>query len=305
VSNNFKENIFSGIWPAVLTPLTSESKINVTVLKDYLEVLIREGVSGLYIGGSTGQGIYLSVDERMKLAEASIQAVSGRAPVCIHVGANTTEESVLLAKHADSFGADVISSVGPVFFPVSTASIFKHYEAISGSVNTPFLAYHFDLTGSGLTCTTKEFCDRLLSMPNMVGLKYTSKDLHELVQLKSTVGDRLKIFSGSDELFCLAAIGGADGAIGSQFNLWSKQCSLVLEKLKAGDFELARYFSMLFMKVISKMSPNIWGFWVKAVEVKYGLDFGSLIAPLGLEDKQWSEDEVKEIVDMIDMVGIE
>ena len=102
---------FSGAWPALVTPFTNCDDVNVTVLREITEHLISKDVDGLYLGGTTGEGIFMSVDERNLIAETVIEQVNKRIPVIIHVGALSIKDAVALARHADQIGASGISSV--------------------------------------------------------------------------------------------------------------------------------------------------------------------------------------------------
>src|SRR6516164_5758426 len=101
---------FGGVWPAVLTPF-ADGRPALAVLERLTDLFARQGLGGLYVGGSTGQWPLLTADERRAIAECVVRAAAGRIPVMVHVGAASTAEAVALARHAAQVGADAVSAV--------------------------------------------------------------------------------------------------------------------------------------------------------------------------------------------------
>ncbi len=107
---------FSGAWPVLVTPFTSENTVNVVVLSGLAEFFIEKGAGGLYLCGSTGQGIFMSMDEHKLIVEAALDQVRGRIPVIVQVGSVALHDAVDLAPHAQQSGADGISSIVPPLY---------------------------------------------------------------------------------------------------------------------------------------------------------------------------------------------
>lgn len=108
-----------GVTVAMVTPFTDMDQVDTDYLTRYSEYLIQAGgVHCLYPCGTTGEMLKMSVDERMLVAKTVIDVAAGRLPVFIHVGASTTRETMLLARHALKNGADGIGVVSPQFFLV-------------------------------------------------------------------------------------------------------------------------------------------------------------------------------------------
>ena len=102
---------FTGVWPALMTPLTDGDRINVPVTRRLVDYLIEREIGGLYVNGGTGEGVLLPPDARKTMAETTIEQVNGRVPVIVHVGATATAEAVELARHAQGIGADGVAAV--------------------------------------------------------------------------------------------------------------------------------------------------------------------------------------------------
>ncbi|MBM3460285.1 MAG: dihydrodipicolinate synthase family protein, partial [Armatimonadetes bacterium] len=110
---------FTGIWPAMVTPLAEDGSVRRESIPLLVEKFVREGAGGLYLLGSTGQGPILTVEERKVVAAETVQAAAGRLPVMVHVGAIRVEDSIELARHCGEIGADAVSSVVPMYYAPS------------------------------------------------------------------------------------------------------------------------------------------------------------------------------------------
>ena len=295
------KNKFQGLWPAMLTPVQEDGQPNFDELGKLTELLIAQNLDGLYILGSTGQGVLFTEGQRMKVAEAVSEAVNRRIPVIVQVGALTTDESVRLAKHAKTCGVDGISSVGPIYFPGPAEMALEHYRRIAIATDLPFFPYQ--LGDNSIPGDTLSFINNLFEIPNVTGMKLTTNKLLDISLIHNHAGDRLKLFSGSDELLCHASLCGTVGAIGTFYNLWGVHCKQILTAFTNGEYELAKEFMLEFQKVIQLVIANVWTFLRKAMLLKYGIDIGPTKAPLGNTHKVWDEQKVIEIMDNLEAIA--
>jgi N-acetylneuraminate lyase len=132
----------------------------------------------------------------------------------------------------------------------------------------------------------------------------TTNQLLDISLIHNYAGDRLRLFSGSDELFCHASLCGTIGAIGSFYNLWGEPCKQVLTAFKNGNYTLAKEFMLQFQKVIKLVLPDIWPFLRQAMLLKYNIDIGRTKAPLGNTQKEWDEQKVIEIIQSLESMVI-
>ncbi len=291
------KEIFKGLWSAMFTPTDEAGAPEMGQLEKLVHLLIAQEQDGLYILGSTGQGVLFTEAQRKAVLERVIKVTAGRVPVMVQVGALTTAEAVRLATHAAECGADAISSVAPIYFSGSVANALQHYKKIAAATNLPFFPYQL---GNNTMGDIPLFIEQLLQIPNIAGMKLTTGQLMEISAIHLQAGDRLKLFSGADELLCHASLCGANGAIGSFYNLWGVACKRVLEAFREGDFELAKNFMLEFQRTILYVLPNIWTFFRKAMQLKYGIDIGRTKAPLGLNQEEWPDEEVLALSDKIE-----
>lgn len=206
---------FKGVVPALLTVFDKEENIDEKGMKELVNYLLDSGVNGLYLTGSTGEGFTMSNEERKKVVEIVMEEVDGRVPVVVHVGAIGTKLSIDLAKHAEEVGADGISSVPPFYWKFTEDQIVKYYEDIAKCCNLPMIVYNVPLVGLLGMNTIK----RLAAIDNVKGIKYTALSHFEITQIKDEIGEDFLVYSGCDEMAISGLLAGADGIIGSFFNL--------------------------------------------------------------------------------------
>lgn len=217
MNTNSQKEIFCGIFTALLTPMHEDGSIDFSSLDQLVEYQINQGVKGFYVGGSTGEGFLLTIQERMQILEAVIRAASGRVIVIAHIGCISTMESIDLARHAEQQGVHAISAVVPFYYKLSMREIRNHYEAIMSAVSTPMIVYHFPAaTGVNLSL---DFYEELSKNPQCIGVKFTSLNLFEMQQIRARCGERFLILNGHDEVYNSSISAGADGAIGSTYNM--------------------------------------------------------------------------------------
>lgn len=242
---------FQGVFTALVTPMDEDGRLDLASLERLVEHQIKEGINGFYAGGSTGEGFLLTSEERMQVLETVIDSVRKRVTVIAHIGCISTMESVRLARHAEEAGADAISAVVPFYYKVGLKEIRDHYETIMSAVSLPMIVYHFPgATGVNLSL---EFYEEIARNPQCLGVKFTSYNLFEMQQIRSRCGEDFLIWNGHDEVYAGGALLGADGAIGSTFNMMPGLFAELYHKQSAGEWEEARVLQEKANEVIAHM----------------------------------------------------
>lgn len=242
---------FRGMFTALVTPMLEDGQVDFESLQRLVDHQIAEGIYGFYVGGSTGEAFLLSSDERMQVLESVIRATRQRVPVVAHIGCISTMESVRLAKHAEQAGADAVSAVVPFYYKVSLDAIRSHYESIMASVTLPLIVYHFP-GATGVTLSM-DFYEAIARNPQCLGVKFTSYNLFEMQQIRKRCGDGFFIWNGHDEVYAGGALLGADGAIGSTFNMMPGLFAELYRKQSEGQWETARPLQEKANEVIAHM----------------------------------------------------
>lgn len=243
---------FTGLMAATYTPLGDNGDLNLDVVPAMVDYLIKSGVSGLYVCGSTGEGVSLSSDERRSVATAYVNAAHGRLPVFVQVGHNSVAESRMLAKHAADIGADAISANAPSYFKCTDVNtlVDSMSDIAVAAPGLPFYYYHIPmLTGASVDMIA--FLERASpAIPNLVGIKYTDSRVDEYQACLAHDGGRYDILWGLDEMLLGALAAGARGAIGSTYNIAAPHYLKVIQAFDAGDMETARRLQMQAINMI-------------------------------------------------------
>ncbi len=223
----------TGVIPAMITLFDENENVDVQRTRNMVEFLIGRGVDGLYLTGSTGEGFLMDHDERKLVVETVVDQVAGRIPVIVHVGDIGTKKSIALAKHAEAAGADAISSVPPFYWKFSNEDIYNYYKDLAASTSLPLVVYSVPLAGSlGVDLIMK-----LAELPNVQGLKFTGKDHDQLAFLKANLSEDFIIYSGCDEMALSGLAVGADGIIGSFYNVMPELFTAIYQAVKSSDLK--------------------------------------------------------------------
>ena len=240
---------FQGVFPALITPLTKEEKLNVSVLETLLQFEMQKGADGFYIGGATGEGLLLDIPERKKLCEKSIEFIGKERTKIVHITDMNFRNTIALAKHAEACGADAISSIAPIYFKYDENDIYNYYKEIAQSVNIPLIIYY--TVSAGVNMSTDLFC-RLFEIDNITGVKWTSSNYYELIKLRERCPEA-NIFNGPDEMLVCGLSSGADGGIGSTYNVMYPLIRSIYDHFRAGNMTEALEQQKKADKIINVM----------------------------------------------------
>lgn len=297
-------NKYRGIFPAFYACYDSEGNVSADATKELVEYLIERGVAGLYVGGSSGECIYLGVEERKKTLEAVMEVAKGRIAIIAHVACNNTKDSCELASHAESLGVDAIATIPPIYFRLPEKAIAKYWNDISAAApNTDYIIYNIpQLAGVALTLN---LFDEMLKNPRVVGVKNSSMPIQDIQMFKrqAKLNNReVVIFNGPDEQFVGGRLIGADGGIGGTYGVMPELFVKLDELLKAGDFENAGKLQDDIDEVIYTMCStkgNMYATAKAALKKLAGLELGGVRAPL-LNLEQGDEAIVDKVVSLVE-----
>lgn len=222
---------YKGIFTALVTPFDKDGKVNASCLQKLVEMNLKKGVAGFYVGGSTGESYLLTPAERKYALEAVLEAVEGKADVIANIGMFATEHGAELAEHAKKAGASAISSVPPFYFPFNMKEYVHYYTTIAERIRMPMIIYNIPAM-SGITFGWDDL-ERLLENEHITGMKHTSYDLFQLQQMISGYPDKT-VFIGHDEILLPAFSAGAEAAIGSTFNFMAEKFICIARLLEEG-----------------------------------------------------------------------
>jgi len=290
-----------GLIAATYTPLDDRGQLHLDPVGPIVDRLIDEGVTGLYVCGSTGEGMSLTGEQRRRVAEAYTRAAAGRVPVIIQVGHNSVAEAAGLAEHAQEIGADVVSATAPSYFKVGSIELLTDCMAqiAAAAPQLPFYYYHIPAL-TGVALDMPDFL-RLAGgrIANLAGMKYTCPTIHEYQACLELDQGRYDILWGCDEMLLSAWMMGARGAVGSTYNIAAPLYRRIIDTFTAGQFDEARRLQGLSVTMIRTM--NRWPFHpaMKAVMRMIGADCGPCLLP----QPRLSKDQIDDLRRSIEGIG--
>jgi N-acetylneuraminate lyase len=273
----------TGLLAAPYTAMNEDGSLNYSLIEPYKKFLIKNGVAGVFVNGSSGEGVSLTTEERKKAAELWVKGTPKDFKVIIHVGHNSLAECRGLAKHAQNIGAFGIGSIGSIFFRALNADGLVDYcaEIAAAAPELPFYYYHIPVR-SKINLRMLDFlkiADK--KIPNLGGIKYTHESLMDYELCRQFKGGKYNLLYGKDELFYLAYVMGARGAIGSTYNYAAPLYRNIINAVEKLDLEKANTLETKSMHLVQALinSENSISASKKILSF-LGLEMGPVRSPL-------------------------
>ena len=270
---------YQGIIPAFYACYDAEGKVSPEGVRALTRWFVVKGVKGLYVGGSSGECIYQSKEERKVVLENVMAEAKGKLTIIAHVACNNTADSQELAAHAESLGVDAIASIPPIYFHLPPYAIAKYWNDISAAApNTDFIIYNIpQLAGVALNVPLLK---EMLKNPRCIGVKNSSMPTQDIQMWRD---EGAIVFNGPDEQLISGLVMGATGGIGGTYGAMPELYIKLYECVKSGDLATALEIQNDCCRIIYKLCSghgNMYGM-IKEVLRKMGCpDCGSVRAPL-------------------------
>lgn len=273
---------YEGVIPAFYACYDEAGEVSPERVRALTQYFIDKGVKGVYVNGSSGECIYLSVADRKLILENVMEVAKGKLTVIAHVACNNTKDSVELAKHAESLGVDAIAAIPPIYFRLPDYSIAKYWNDMSAAApNTDFVIYNIPQL-SGTTLTPALYAE-MRKNPRVIGVKNSSMPTQDIQIFVAEGGEDHIVFNGPDEQFISGRVIGAKAGIGGTYGVMPDLFLKLNELIKQSDFETAKELQYAINDVIYKMvsgRANLYAVIKEILRLNEKLDLGSVRAPL-------------------------
>ncbi|MEP7457294.1 N-acetylneuraminate lyase [Phyllobacterium sp. SB3] len=227
----------AGLHAALMTPYDQNEEVSETCLRRLIEFIFQQGVSGLYVGGSTGEALLQSTSEREKVLNIAAEASKGRGALIGQVGSIGSREARYLAKVCAKAGFDAVSAIPPIYFTHSKKGILSYYESIIDAADgLPLIIYNIPAM-SGVRFTANDLKE-LLQLSGVIGIKQTAIDMYQMEQLRRAHPQML-LLNGYDEMMLAGLASGANGGVGSTYNIMGGRYVDLVNRFHAGDHKEA------------------------------------------------------------------
>lgn len=265
----------TGIIPAMITCFDSNGDFNEQAQRSLTRFLIESNVNGLYLTGSTGEVFLMAEKVRKQVVETVVDEVNGKIPLIVHVGDIGTRKSIEYAKHAEQCGVAAISSVPPFYWKFTNDEIIQYYRDVSSSVDIPMIIYNIALAGLVSFDTIKD----LGAIENVKGIKYTATTHHEILKIKNEIKPDFSVYSGVDEMALSGFAFGADGAIGSFYNVIPELFQIIWKAVQENDIIRAREAQNKANVIIEFVLSNHFFDCMKVMLRWTGIANGTVLGP--------------------------
>jgi N-acetylneuraminate lyase len=274
----------TGLIAAPYTAMKSDCSVNLDIIERQANFLYNNGVEGVFICGTTGEGESLNTREREDIAKRWLDVSPDGLKVIIHVGGNCLRDCKKLAAHAQEIGAWAVGARTPSFFkPRNVEELVSFCAEIAASApSLPFYFYHIpSMTAVNLPMISflEHAADKI---PNLAGIKYTHEDLMDYQLCLNFEGGRFDLLFGRDEMLICALSLGARGAVGSTYNFAAPLYKKIIEAFEAGDLTSSRKLQNKAISIIQLLNqqPDLFLAAGKSVMTMLGVDCGPVRAPL-------------------------
>jgi len=282
-----KTTKINGLIAAPFTPFTAKGEVNFEAIDRQAADLIRSGVVGAYVCGTTGEGILCTMDEREKILERWLQAAQGKLRIIVHTGAYAFKDMERLSRHAVDCKVDGFSVIPHGFFKPGKVEQLVDYCAKAAAMAPELPFYYYNTMSAGLNFPMSRFLELAsVAIPNLGGIKYYSYDLFEYQKCLNFEEGKYDIVYGADELFPAALACGAKGFIGSTYNYMPELYQDIRKAFEANEMEKVRQ-EMRKVLAIVDLLIQYGGIGVgKTLMQLRGIDCGDTRAPLGVISKE-------------------
>ena len=271
-----------GLVAAVVTPMTDDGELNLGLVPEIVDHLERNRIAGVYIAGSTGEGMSLTDGERMAVAESYLKHCQGRMHAVVQVGHNSMKAAAALAAHAQANGADAISATPTGYFQAEgERGLVEFMAAIAeGAPATPFYYYHIPAL-SGAAMNPMRFTELAgKEIPTFCGIKYTDAGTSYNLSSLQKAGPGLEFLSGTDEAYLQSLAQGYEGAVGSTYNYAAPLYHQVRKAFEEGDLTRARLWQARALEMLEAMLGTCGRASLKAMMSMVGIDCGPARRPI-------------------------
>lgn len=266
----------AGMYAALMTGMADDGGFCPDRQRALNAYVLGQGLDGLYVGGSSGESGLLGVDELLHQQEIVAEDAVNTTLIA-HVGAPSLRDSISLARNAKKLGYQGLSALPPHAYPFSDIEILAYYRELQAATDLPLIVYEVPVrTGRPIAL---EVLVEILSLPHVAGLKFTSTDMFKLSMLRRLCPEAT-LFYGFDEVYLSGAVLGADGGIGTTYNLLGRLYMALDAAIKTGDLAEAQRLQSVSARFVEGLLDTGVLPGMKAAFRALGIEVGPTRAPM-------------------------
>lgn len=239
---------WTGVYPALLTPFTSDDKLDLIMFEKNLKAQLDAGVHGIILGGSLGEASTLSPDEKIELLKFALERVAGRVPVVLNIAEGSTREAVKAAREAEKAGAQGLMLLPPMRYKADDRETVSFFKAVADSTPLPIMIYNNPVDYK-IEVTLDMFAE-LSDRKNITAVKESTRDISNVSRMITRFGTRYKILCGVDPLAMEELLMGADGWVAGLVCAFPKETVAIYQLTKARKIDEAAKIYRWFLPLL-------------------------------------------------------
>jgi 4-hydroxy-tetrahydrodipicolinate synthase len=288
------QNKLSGVIVATVTPFRNGS-IHKEGVIDLTNFLVEKGVDALFVCGTTGEGMIMTLDERKKVAEIYVDTSS--KPVVVHAGTNNLEDTLELCHHAKDIGAFATAVITPMFYPYASDGLVEYFLKVSDECDLPLFVYS-NPSRTNVKLNPESFGKIFEEgSSNLVGVKESSGDITYLGKILQFIPSDKIVFNGADTCFLPGLVLGTSGQVSGYANVAPELWVSLYKAWKKRDLEEAKRIQIEISKLRSLLETPYIQPLKEALKLR-GVDAGDVKIPLTRMKEKEVEGLRKELVDL-------
>lgn len=239
---------WSGIFPATTTQFTQDLSVDLVATQRVQDALVGDGVDGLVVLGTVGENNSLQFEEKVRVLEATREAVDGRVPVIAGVSEFDAPRAVSYAKKAEEIGVDGLMVLPPMVYVPRPDELVFHFQSVADACSLPIMlynnppAYRVNIDFAVLS--------ELANIPNIVAIKESAPDSRRFTDLANAFGDRFDVFAGLDDVAFEGLTLGACGWVSGLTNAFPQESVKLVRAIRSGRIDSALSLYRWFMPLL-------------------------------------------------------
>jgi 4-hydroxy-tetrahydrodipicolinate synthase len=239
---------WTGVYPAATTQFDTDLALDLPATQSVQAALVRDGVHGLVLMGTVGEGNSLSGEEKRRVLRGAVEAVAGKVPVIVGVSEFTTATAVAFVRDAEALGADGFMVLPAMVYVPKREELEYHFRTIAQATSLPIMLYNNP--PAYRVNIEIETLRTLAEIPNIVAVKESSADPRRFTDVVNAVGGRFTLFAGLDDVAFEGLVLGAKGWVSGLTNAFPAESLALYEAIRSSDFDTARAIYRWFMPLL-------------------------------------------------------
>ena len=237
--------MFKGSITAIVTPFKN-GKVDEKKFRELIDFQIENGSSGIVPCGTTGESATLSFEEHDKVIEIAIDQAKKRILVIAGTGSNSTEEAIMLTRHAEKAGADASLQVSPYYNRPTQRGLYEHFKAIANAVTFPIMLYNI-ASRTGVNIDPETIAKLAHDTKNIISVKEASGSLDQMSRIRQLCPKNFALLSGDDSLTLPVLSIGGTGIVSVISNIVPRDVANLVSEYEKGNVDKAReiHFKLL------------------------------------------------------------